>query len=240
MTGRLFRSAVACAALAGGAHAALGQQAAAPQAPVQLTITSVDPYLMPDRAAEIALARTAAPKWISDSATIMVLGRTGFTEAVKGTNGFTCLVVRSLSDPLTAPERWNTKELAPHCFNPPASRTVLPTVLKQTEWVIAGMTPDQIIKQFDRAYATHEFVTPENGSMTYMLSPSQTLGPNNSHWVPHLMFYFDKSASPSWWGIGDSVTTVINGSAADPNATYLLLLVPVRNWSNGQSAMSGH
>lgn len=235
---RTLTLALACAIVSGAALPALAQQQAK-QAPVQLTIGSVDPYLMPDRDAEIALARTAAPRWISDSATIMVLGRTGFVDAVKGTNGFTCLVVRSLSDPLTAPERWNSKEIAPHCFNPPAVRSVLPTVLKQTEWVIAGMTPDQIIKRFDQGYASREFVSPENGSMTYMLSPHQALGPNNSKWVPHLMFYFDKTASPSWWGIGDSVTTVINGSAKDPNATYLLLLIPVRNWSTGESAM-GH
>ena len=100
MATRPFILAVASAAMASSAAPALAQQPAAPD---------VRPYLMPDRAAEIALARTAAPKWISDSATIMVLGRTGFVEAIHGTNGFTCLVVRSLSDPLTAPA---TKELA--------------------------------------------------------------------------------------------------------------------------------
>ena len=197
----------------------------------------VGPYLMHDRAAEVALARTAAPRAISNSATVMVLGRSGFVDAVRGTNGFTCLVVRSLSDPLTSTTRWNPKSLAPHCFNPPASRTVLPTVLKQTEWVIAGLTNDEIIQRFDHGYATHEFVPPEAGAMTYMLSPQQTLGANNSHWVPHLMFYYERSVSPSTWGIGDSVTTIINGSAGDPNATVLMLLIPVRRWSNGELAM---
>jgi hypothetical protein len=124
MTPRTFTLAVACAVFSSAASPALAQQPGAPD---------VGPYLMPDRAAEIALARTAAPKWISDSATIMVLDRTGFVDAVRGTNGFTCLVVRSLSDPLTSTTRWNPKSVAPHCFNPPASRTVLPTVLKQTE-----------------------------------------------------------------------------------------------------------
>jgi hypothetical protein len=226
MRARTSMIAVACAGV--GAATALAQQPKKPD---------VSPYLMPDRAAEIALARTAAPRWISDSATILVLGRTGFVDAVQGTNGFTCLVVRSLSDPLTSTTRWNPKSLAPHCFNPPASRTVLPTVLKQTEWVLAGLTNEQIIQRFDHGYATHQFMPPEVGAMTYMLSPQQTIGANNSHWLPHLMFYYDKSASPSMWGVGDSVTTIINGSAGDPNATVLLLLIPVRRWSNGASAM---
>jgi len=220
--------AIAAAAIAVSAPPSRAQRSGAPD---------VGPYLMSDRAAEIALARTAAPPAISDAATIMVLGRTGLVEAVHGTNGFTCLVVRSLADPLTSTTRWNPKSLAPHCFNPPASLTVLPTVLKQTEWVIAGLTNDEIIQRFDQGYATREFVPPAPGAMTYMLSPQQTLGPNNSHWVPHLMFYYDKSASPSTWGIGDSVATIINGSAGDPNATVLMLLIPVRRWSDGALAM---
>jgi len=237
MTCRSFRFALACAAFGGVAPAVAAQRAAAPPAPVQLTIQSVEPYLIADRDSEIALARTAAPHTISDSATILVLGLKGYTQAVHGTNGFTCLVVRALADPLTAPERWDPKGIAPHCFNPPATRTVLPTVLKQTEWVMAGMTPAQIIKQFDKGYATHQFVAPANGAMTYMLSPAQALGPSDSHWVPHVMFYYAKSMSPSLWGIGDSVKTIINGSAGDPNATYLLLLIPVRRWADGSTAM---
>ena len=55
----------------------------------------VDEYLIADENTEIALARSAAPSSISDGAEVMVLGRKGFTTAVKGTNGFLCLVERS-------------------------------------------------------------------------------------------------------------------------------------------------
>ncbi|MGH6879084.1 MAG: hypothetical protein ACREHV_17125, partial [Rhizomicrobium sp.] len=51
-------------------------------------------YLMPKNA-EIALARSAAPPSIADSASVMVLGRQGYTTAVRGTNGFLCYVERS-------------------------------------------------------------------------------------------------------------------------------------------------
>ena len=55
----------------------------------------LDQYLMSDASSEIALARSAAPASISDGAEVMVLGPKGYTTAVKGTNGFLCIVERS-------------------------------------------------------------------------------------------------------------------------------------------------
>ena len=52
-------------------------------------LADLAPYLMADRAAEVALARTAAPRALSDSARVLVLTRKGFVEAVAGRNGFT-------------------------------------------------------------------------------------------------------------------------------------------------------
>jgi hypothetical protein len=54
-----------------------------------------DEYLISDEQSEIALARGAAPRSISDGAEVMVLGRVGYKTAVKGTNGFLCIVERS-------------------------------------------------------------------------------------------------------------------------------------------------
>jgi len=55
----------------------------------------IDEYLVADQNSEIALARSAAPASIADGAEVMVLGKGGFTTAVKGTNGFLCVVERS-------------------------------------------------------------------------------------------------------------------------------------------------
>ena len=60
------------------------------------TMAPLDQYMIPDRASEIALARSAAPKSISGAAEVLVLGRDGYTTAVKGTNGFVCMAQRSL------------------------------------------------------------------------------------------------------------------------------------------------
>lgn len=62
-------------------------------------IAPLDQYLMPQENSEIALARSAAPASISDSAEVMVLGRHGYMTAVKGTNGFLCIVERSWGPP---------------------------------------------------------------------------------------------------------------------------------------------
>src|SRR5580658_7969818 len=48
------------------------------------SMAPLDQYLIADRNAEIALARTAAPPSISGDATVMVLGMHGYETAVKG------------------------------------------------------------------------------------------------------------------------------------------------------------
>src|SRR5215471_12865645 len=56
------------------------------------SMAPLDQYLMADRNAEIALARSAAPPSIASYATVMVLGKHGYETAVEGTNGFVCMV----------------------------------------------------------------------------------------------------------------------------------------------------
>ena len=58
------------------------------------SMAPLDQYLMADRNAEIAMARSAAPEAISRDAEVLVLGRHGYETAVKGKNGFVCVVER--------------------------------------------------------------------------------------------------------------------------------------------------
>ncbi|MBI3504383.1 MAG: hypothetical protein HY059_06040 [Proteobacteria bacterium] len=198
------------------------------------------PYLMTDRAAEVALARSAAPTHVSDSATVLVLGRDGYVEGAHGTNGFTCLVARSFHADLDDAGFWNPRVRAPQCLNPPAVRTVLPEMLRRAEWIMHGVAPADIATRTERAYATHDFPMPEAGAMTFMLSAEQYLG-DDGHWVPHLMFFFDKSIPAATWGTGGVTNTVIDGSAGDPHSPVRTLFVPVRRWSDGRTAdATGH
>src|SRR6185437_3855351 len=88
------------------------RQAQAEEGPYP-AMAPLDEYLIADENSEIALARSAAPPSISDGAEVMVLGRKGFTTAVKGTNGFLCVVERSWGAATDAPEFWNPKIRSP-------------------------------------------------------------------------------------------------------------------------------
>ena len=70
---------------------AISQDAKAPYS----NMAPIDQYLMEDREAEIALARSAAPESISRDAEILVLERHVYETAVNGNNGFVCIVERS-------------------------------------------------------------------------------------------------------------------------------------------------
>ncbi|MFZ1140720.1 MAG: hypothetical protein WAN76_16160, partial [Candidatus Sulfotelmatobacter sp.] len=74
----------------GTAYQAMAQDATTPYP----NMAPIDQYLMTDQGAEIALARSAAPESISRDAEVLVLGRHGFETAVKGKNGFVCIVGR--------------------------------------------------------------------------------------------------------------------------------------------------
>src|SRR5712671_695227 len=95
-------------------------------------------YLIPDEKAEITLARSSAPASISDAAEVMVLRRDGYATAVKGSNGFVCIVERSWANPSDASDFWNPKMRAPTCYNPAAASTFLPIFLMKTRLALAG------------------------------------------------------------------------------------------------------
>jgi hypothetical protein len=191
--------------------------------------------MMADRAAEVALARTAAPATIADSATVLVLTRTGFVEASHGTNGFTCVVFRSFAAETSDPNFWNAKVRAPQCLNPPASRTVLPELVKRTEWIMSGVNTTELDARTKRAIAAHEFTAPAAGSMAYMLSPKQYLTDDDPHWMPHLMFYYDRSLPAAAWGAGDGKSPIIDATGIS-TGPRMVLLIPVPQWSDGTAA----
>src|SRR3954465_13212216 len=125
-------------------------------------------YLIPDKDSEIALARSAAPASISAEAEVMVLTTDGYTTAVKGKNGFLCLVARSWAAASDNPEFWNPKVRAPICFNPPATRTFVPIVLMKTKLVLAGRAKKEIGEATSAALDNKELPALESGAMCYM------------------------------------------------------------------------
>jgi hypothetical protein len=101
------------------------------------SMAPLEQYLMADRDAEIALARSGAPDSISRDAEVQVLSRHGYETVAKGKNGFVCMVQRSFAAAADDPVFWNPKLRGPTCFNAAAVRSFMPLILKKTEWVLA-------------------------------------------------------------------------------------------------------
>jgi len=197
------------------------------------SMAPLDQYLISDRSAEIALARTAAPPSISDAAEVMVLGPQGYSSAVKGTNGFLCLVERSWGAATDDPEFWNPKVRSPICFNPPAARTFVPIFLMKTKLAVAGKSKAEIVEATASALEKKELPALAPGAMCFMLSKQQYLNDRDLHWRPHLMFFVPGDVSKSW-GANLPGSPVI--AANDPEERATIFLVPVGKWSDGTSA----
>jgi len=189
----------------------------------------VDQYLM-DRNSEIALARSAAPESISRDAEVLVLGRHGYETAVKGANGFVCLVERSWTSPIDDPGFWNPKGRAPICLNAAAARSYLPRTIKRTDLILAGRTKAQMIEAVKAAVDNKELPAMEPGAMCYMLSKQGYLGDPVGHWHPHLMFFLSQTA-PAAWGAGLPGSPIF--AFDDKWEDLTVFLVPVLQWSDG-------
>jgi hypothetical protein len=139
------------------------------------------PKLMPsDR--EVALALSAAPSDISEHASVYVLERNGYVLARKGSNGFTCLVVRDYP-----------QDLAPVCHDPEGTRTVVPRLLREAELRAQGKSEQQIREEINEGLRTGKFRVPQRVGVAYMLS-SEAMGfvPELGRAIPvrpHVMFY---------------------------------------------------
>lgn len=199
------------------------------QADLYPAMAPLEEYLMP-KDAEIAMARSAAPASIADHATVMVLGREGYSIAVQGTNGFLCYVERSWAKTPDDPEFWNPQMRAPNCFNDAAARSITPIYRMKTRLVLAGRSKIEIAQAI--AAALHEKKLPAliPGAMCYMMSKQQYLNDQSRSWYPHLMFYVAGDVAGSWGANlpGSPVIAVYN-----PEARVTVFMVVVRHWSDG-------
>lgn len=233
MIGTIKGRIVALVVLLSAAWHAQAQQAETPYP----KMAPLDQYLMAQDA-EIALARSAGPESISHDAEVLFLGRHGYEAAVKGKNGFVCLVERGWTAPIDDPNFWNPKLRGPICLNPAAARSYLPLTIKKTELVLAGQSKAQMFESIKAGLDKKELPTPEVGAMSYMLSKEQYLGDSAQHWHPHLMFFLPPTDTATWGA--DLKGSPIFG-ATDPDDRLTIFFVPVAKWSDGTAdAVAGH
>ncbi|MGA9470857.1 MAG: hypothetical protein WBV36_00260 [Terriglobales bacterium] len=198
----------------------------------------IDQYLMMDQGAEIALARSAAPEPISHDADVLVLGRHGFETAVKGKNGFVCIVERSWTSAADA-DFWTPKVRTPICYNAAAAHTLLPRNLKRTELILAGRTQAQTDEAIAAAVAQKELPAMEAGAMCYMMSKQGYGGDSVKHWPPHVMFYYSQT-DPATWGANLPGSPIMAVSDEHEHLTEHLTMfsIGVHRWSDGTEGQS--
>jgi hypothetical protein len=218
----------------GTAHQAVAQDATTPYP----NMAPIDQYLVTDQGAEVALARSAAPEPISRDAEVLVLGRHGFETAVKGKNGFVCIVGRGWT---SAPdsEFWNPKVRVPMCVNAAAARSYLLRVTKITELALAGRTLAQVNEAIAAAIAKKKLPPMESGAMCFMMGKQGYGGDSAPHWPSHLMFFYSDT-DPAIWGANLPGSPVIGVNDPVEHLTQFVLTVP--QWSDGTQAgeAAGH
>jgi hypothetical protein len=190
-------------------------------------------YLMP-AGSEIALARSAAPAAISDKATVLTLDSQGYQTAVRGSNGFTCLVERSWMAPLDSPDFWNPKVRGPVCYNPAASGSILAYTHRRTKLALAGDSKERIRDEVRAGLARHELPAPAPGAMSFMMSKDGYLSEADGRWHSHLMFHVPKVAGSSWGAnLPGSPVVLDDREVPEPQTIFM---VPVSRWSDGTVA----
>jgi len=189
----------------------------------------IDQYLMSDHRAEISLARSAAPDSISRDAEVLVLGRLGFETAVKGKNGFVCIVGRSWTSAADA-DFLDPKVRVPMCVNAAAARSYLLRITRITDLILAGRTKAQMEETIAAAIEKKELPPMEPGAMCYMMSKEGYGGDSVPHWPSHLMFFFSDT-DPAMWGANLPGSPVI--AIADPAEHLTQFVIPTQHWSDG-------
>jgi hypothetical protein len=195
---------------------------------------AIEQYSMPSASEEIALARSAAPKSISGDAEILTLGAHGYETAVKGKNGFACMVWRSWAADFDDHDFWNPKLRAPICLNPAAVRSVLPPYFERTQWVLAGLAKTEMSERVKAQIAAKSFPAPESGAMSFMMSKDGYLADGVGHWHPHLMFFVARTAGVAWGADVEGSPVFAGQSSPEPVTTFF---VTVPRWSDGTSAV---
>jgi len=228
--GAIATKGLALLVLFGAAYQTMANRAIAQDAATANTrMAPVDQFLMADRDAEIALARTAAPESISRDADVMVLGRHGFETAVKGKNGFVCIVGRSWTSAADA-DFLDPKVRVPMCVNAAAARSYLLRITKITDLALAGGTLAQVNEAMAAAVEKRELPPMAPGAMCYMMGKQGFGGNSAPHWPAHLMFFFSDT-DPAAWGANLLGSPII--AVSDPQEHLTQFVIPTHLWSDG-------
>lgn len=132
---------------------------------------------------EIALARTAAPASVSDSADIWVLGDRGYEKAISGHNGFGCIVQRTLGG----------QSEIPRCDDASGAAALFPVYQYIEEMRREGRTFGEARRGIADGFKSGRFKEPRFGGFSYMYSVDAVfVTPSGERiaFTPHVMIYW--------------------------------------------------
>jgi hypothetical protein len=137
------------------------------------------------RERQIELALTAAPTEVSSKAAVYILAPKGYEKVREGTNGFSCLMMRSFMGTTQTSS-------APACFDAEGSRTLMLTYLRREEMRAEGKSEAEIKDDIAKGFEEGRFKAPGPGFL-YMMSNENYVYDDQSKESgivpPHLMFY---------------------------------------------------
>ncbi len=167
---------------------------------------------------EIALARSAAPPAVSDSASVYVLGEQGWALAVRGSNGVACHVNRSWPD-----------ALEPHCFDAEGAETIMRMEMRRTELYHRGVGTEEAEIEIATMLADGRLRLPRRPVLSYMMSSEQRLigddGRPVGAWRPHLMIFFPYlTAADLGLGPNQDARSAILVDAGKPTANIMVIV----------------
>ena len=211
---------------------AIGTACAEDAIPAFPVMAPIEQYLATSASAEIALARTAAPTSISGDASVLLLSNHGYETAVKGKNGFVCMVWRSWAGPggFDDPDFWNPRFRVPICYNPAGVRTLLSPYVERTKWALAGASKAEMKDRTRAAIASHQITMPEPGAMAFMLSREGINADGQPMRHPHVMIYFAHTDSADWGANLHGSPIIAEQADPEPITTFD---VYVPSWSDG-------
>jgi hypothetical protein len=169
------------------------------------------------RQQEIALARSAAPRAVTDSATVYVLTDSGYVVAVAGSGGVACYVSRS----------W-PESVEPHCFDAEGAATILPMEMRRVELMHRGKTAAEADREIADGLASGRFRLPRRPAMSYMMSGGQVLyndeGRRVGRWHPHLMIYYPFLTGSDIGLAGDDLNTAVLVDPGKPTSNMMIVV----------------
>ena len=177
---------------------------------------------------EIRFASSAAPSHLRDNATIYVLDPAkGYVIARQGTNGATCIVVRSdwqwPDPPFRDDVYW------PVCYDSEGSKTLLQDYFYAAELRARGMNSEQVHDAVTKRFGTSASPNPSRTGVAYMIAPimrgfTSGIKPVTMN-MPHYMFYAPgvKDADIGGHGFSKQYPFILDMSRGRDD--YIVLLV---------------